>query len=64
MPPSLITVDETDQAYQINNDNLSFGWQLKRDFQGENTSAHTIPDSLGILYLPLLFSVNAFTDKD
>ena len=52
MPSSLITVDGTVHAYWYLLNIVTFGCQLRSDFQGEDKSARTIPDSLVILYRP------------
>jgi hypothetical protein len=65
MPSSKITADETDQVY-IEGLTCSppFGWWLRRDFQGVDTSASTVPDSLSVHYFPYSSPSLPFQAKD
>jgi len=60
MPPSGITVDETDQAYWSFRWR-TFGWWLGSDFQGGGHIRFHRTGLAGYPLSPLLFSVTAFT---
>jgi len=53
MPSSLITADDTDQVYQV--EQLTIHLSVGSSgviFRGAGTSASTLPDSLGVRYSP------------